>query len=80
MYYYRKNKEIKVSVGIFIGNHFGFSENIPGSEQDEKCFTCKNFIGCTEPCDIRCKKEKCVLNIVGNHTIRQCEKNRWFKL
>ena len=45
---------------------------------DAKCFSCVNFIGCTEPGDIQCSKSDICLNIRIDYTILQCKKNNWF--
>ena len=77
--YYRKGREVHAYLGEYFGGHFVATEKIPYQlSYDAKCFSCVNFIGCTEPGDIQCSKSDICLNIRIDYTILQCKKNNWF--
>ena len=48
-------------------------------KQYVKCTNCINFLGCTEPGDVQCKKETDCLNVLHPHTAQKCKKEGWYK-
>jgi hypothetical protein len=68
-----KDGAIYIHYGYMFGGKIYKAESII-SKQDEKCFSCINFIGCNEPGDILCTKGS-----VDKSTILKCRKENWFK-